>query len=526
MASSQQSPPSTIPESALPQPASSAPINGSLTLPNDADNKAHHPSSNPNAVTGASPPRKRGPGRPITEPSSNRDLEVRRAKARERQRRKRARDKLLLLQKTGGFVTTGDVVTPPVAQLPPAEIPRPTEEVSHEDVDGEPSLAMIGDTTLEPSGAIHAPTAQPAIPNGNNATNGGPSSILVSVPDSPKAPTEEEVKREKIRRAARERQRKHRALMKAKRMSQMEEIQHIPPVGYAQAHPQHAHHPAGHGPPHPHLLMAQEQIMYSEHVAPGATHTQIQAQPPLAEPPAVEPAPNVIPPNPPPPPLPPVPPMPMQPPSGPPPGTSHGQIFANTLMLALSCAPMLKAHAMRTLHMTDGDLQALEQVIAGAWDQWDHMRRFPAQIPPPPNVPLNVVHPPHHPHDGKAVQYADPGPPPAAVPSATSTPVEYFRERFARSLAQPSPYQQPPPARIAAKETASRKALQVKTQQPMRPTPQSSPAQASTATIVHTQPPLTADTSTDALGESDDEGTDAADIDDGDYMMADGANGD
>ena len=53
-----------------------------------------------------------------------------------------------------------------------------------------------------------------------------------------------------------------------------------------------------------------------------------------------------------------------------------GQTFASTLLLSFSCAPLLRQHLLRTLNMTNDELASLEPVIAEAWDRWDH------QVPP------------------------------------------------------------------------------------------------------------------------------------------------
>jgi len=53
---------------------------------------------------------------------------------------------------------------------------------------------------------------------------------------------------------------------------------------------------------------------------------------------------------------------PPQGPTGPPLG---GQTFASTL-LSFSCAPLLKQHLLRTLHMTNEELASLEPVLTEA----------------------------------------------------------------------------------------------------------------------------------------------------------------
>jgi hypothetical protein len=49
-----------------------------------------------------------------------------------------------------------------------------------------------------------------------------------------------------------------------------------------------------------------------------------------------------------------------------------GQTFATTLLLSFSCAPLLKQHLLRTLVMTNEELASLEPILAEAWDRWDH----------------------------------------------------------------------------------------------------------------------------------------------------------
>jgi hypothetical protein len=61
-------------------------------------------------------------------------------------------------------------------------------------------------------------------------------------------------------------------------------------------------------------------------------------------------------------------------------GHNGGQTFASTLLLSFSCAPLLKQHILRTLSMTNEELASLEPIIAQAWDQWDHQVRFHVYI--------------------------------------------------------------------------------------------------------------------------------------------------
>lgn len=133
------------------------------------------------------------------------------------------------------------------------------------------------------------------------------------------------------------------------------------------------------------------------------------------------------------------------------PGHHGGQTFASTLLLSFSCAPLLKQHILRTLSMTNEELASLEPIIAQAWDQWDHQRRLHyaqhAQAAagagkPPVGHPLGEAPPPPAPFAtavdmGDAQVSAQPFPPtdPNQPPQAND-----FRARFHRSLVAPSPF--------------------------------------------------------------------------------------
>lgn len=62
-------------------------------------------------------------------------------------------------------------------------------------------------------------------------------------------------------------------------------------------------------------------------------------------------------------------------PQAPPPQLTGGQNFASTLLLSFSCAPLLKQHLLRTLAITSEELASLEPIIAEAFDHWDHQVR-------------------------------------------------------------------------------------------------------------------------------------------------------
>lgn len=149
----------------------------------------------------------------------------------------------------------------------------------------------------------------------------------------PELSPEETARREKVRAAARERQRKHRAAVKARKMRELgidmgndfvsgvEEVQfRINEHGvYEQVIP----------PPHPH------ELSHAHGMHPGGLH-----EPPF--------------------------------PQG---QVNGGQTFASTLLLSFSCSPLLKAHLLRTLNMSNEELASFEPIIAQAWDHWDQQVR-------------------------------------------------------------------------------------------------------------------------------------------------------
>ncbi|KAK0485322.1 hypothetical protein EDD18DRAFT_1311743 [Armillaria luteobubalina] len=125
-------------------------------------------------------------------------------------------------------------------------------------------------------------------------------------------------------------------------------------------------------------------------------------------------------------------------------GQQHGgQTFATTLLLSFSCAPLLKQHLLRTLNMSNEELASFEPIIADAWDQWNHQRQLHYEQqaaaaanggpPPPPPFTVDIEH--------STAVYQQPPPPPP------QDPTNEFRARFHRSLIAPSPFQtssQPP----------------------------------------------------------------------------------
>ena len=135
---------------------------------------------------------------------------------------------------------------------------------------------------------------------------------------------EEKVRRDRVRAAARERQRKHRQLVKQRRMRDLglemgnEMMQGMEDVHY-RATPDGQYHP----------------VMPPDLQQLPPPHPQLEA------------------------------PFPHGAPMG-------GQTFASTLLLSFSCAPLLKQHLLRTLNMSNEELTSLEPIIADAWDRWDH----------------------------------------------------------------------------------------------------------------------------------------------------------
>lgn len=135
---------------------------------------------------------------------------------------------------------------------------------------------------------------------------------------------DEAAKRERVRAAARERQRKHRALVKQKKLREL---------GLDMGNE---------------LLPSMEDVQYRLN-ADGQYQSMMHEmqQHPHQHPQHIH-----------------EPPFPQGQPLG-------GQTFASTLLLSFSCAPLLKAHLLRTLNMSNEELASLEPIIAQAWDHWD-----------------------------------------------------------------------------------------------------------------------------------------------------------
>jgi hypothetical protein len=310
-----------------------------------------------------------------------------REKAAERQRRKRERDRNASLQNV--------VAIAAAQQQPPQQHPPPVmAAVTHPQ---QPLPTAPAQSVLPPPAESFAPT-----------TN--------------ELSAAELSRRERVRSAARERQRKHRALVKQKKLRELG-LDMGNELG----------------------VQGLEDMQYriaTEGTPFGALQHDLGQQQ-----------------------------IPGQPDPSFPPGPHGGQTFASTLLLSFSCAPLLKQHILRTLSMTNEELASLEPIIAQAWDQWDHQVRhrrlmltssfsdlcFSSQRrlhyahqaqaaagagKPPDGHPLGEAPPPPAPFAtavdmGDAQVAPQPFPPtdPNQPPQAND-----FRARFHRSLVAPSPF--------------------------------------------------------------------------------------
>ncbi|KAJ7773026.1 hypothetical protein B0H16DRAFT_1511017 [Mycena metata] len=185
---------------------------------------------------------------------------------------------------------------------------------------------------------------------------------------------EEQARRERVRAAARERQRKHRQLVKQRKMRElgMDMGNEIMGPGIDEVH-----YRVNAEGQYQQVLAHELQQVQAAH----AHHLQRQhAQTAQNEPPFPQ-------------------------------GAHGGQTFATTLLLSFSCTPLLKQHLLSSLNMSNEELASLEPIIAEAWDRWDQGRRMRYDHPdgfPPGSVPPGAAAYPGPPPPG----YATPGPPP------------------------------------------------------------------------------------------------------------------
>ncbi|KAF8632769.1 hypothetical protein AX15_001704 [Amanita polypyramis BW_CC] len=289
---------------------------------------------------------------------------LKREKAAERQRRKRERDR--------NAANIG-LVNYPSPAPDQQQQPPPPQQQQHHHLQQQPSQAV-----------------QP-MPHQVGSTSQGQSSAYATQDLTP----EELARRERVRAAARERQRKHRQLVKQRKMRELG------------------------------MDMGNEMIpgMEEYRVPPDGHFHQVL-------PPELQPHPPPMGHEQPPPPF----------PQG---QLNGGRLFASTLLLSFSCDPLLKQHLMRTLDMTHDELASLEPVIADAWEHWDHQRRMHyAEKQAVGGAPDGSAGVP-----GSAPNGPHPYPPP---PPANGDPSHNeFRARFRNSIEVPPPFPTyPPSARV------------------------------------------------------------------------------
>jgi hypothetical protein len=141
-------------------------------------------------------------------------------------------------------------------------------------------------------------------------------------PDSvePDLSPEEKAKQDRVRSAARERQRKHRALVKERKMRELglDMGNEIPEVQYRVGQYQQ---------------VSEHELQHNPH------GVLVHHEPPFL------------------------------------PGQEHeplGQHFASTLLLSITYTPTLRHNLLANLQMTNEELASFQPIIAEAWDHWDH----------------------------------------------------------------------------------------------------------------------------------------------------------
>jgi len=243
---------------------------------------------------------------------NNRGLEtesqkLKREKAAERQRRKRERDRM-----NAGMALPSGRTRPRLNIFATAAVQQQQQQ--------QVQVAPVA------SGQLQQPTVAPVIAQGQQTVAQPSSQPPQQEQFTHELSPEEIARREKVRLAARDRQRKHRALVKQRRLRDL---------GLDMGNE---------------IIQGMEEPHYR---APDGQYHQVL-------PPELQ---QLAPP--PPQPIPHEPPFPHGAPLG-------GSTFASTLLLSFSCAPLLKQHLLRTLGMTNEELVSLEPLIAEAWDRWDH----------------------------------------------------------------------------------------------------------------------------------------------------------
>ncbi|KAJ3756033.1 hypothetical protein EV360DRAFT_95890 [Lentinula raphanica] len=214
---------------------------------------------------------------------------------------------------------------------------------------------------------------------------------------------EEEARRDRVRAAARERQRKHRALVKQRKMRELG-------MDMGNDISDNVHAPS---------TEEQAGLAYSVD-APAGFHAAMISPPPPPPPGIVQQSitddanensfPQTI------------------------ATQGHGgQMFATTLLLSFSCSPLLKQHLLSSLQMSNEELASLEPIIADAWDQWDRQVRQSERRQH--QQPFDTS---QFPSQHSFVQNAANSTPQDV---STASAANEFRARFHRSLIVPTPFQ-------------------------------------------------------------------------------------
>lgn len=143
-----------------------------------------------------------------------------------------------------------------------------------------------------------------------------------------------------------------------------------------------------------------------------------------------------------------------QDPSFPHPLMTGGHYFASTLMMSFSYSPTeFKQQMLRNLSITNEDLAVLEPIIADAFDQWDHQvcRLVTRRIVALKRLQRRM----HFAQAAKAADGSIAGPSAPAFPDMSDPsaggfgeqpPPHDFRARFSRLLVVPSPFRNSNPA--------------------------------------------------------------------------------
>ncbi|KAK7043865.1 hypothetical protein VNI00_008031 [Paramarasmius palmivorus] len=305
--------------------------------------------------------------RPLANSENDPQLTIKRAKAAERQRRKRERDR-----------NAGLNMANVNQQQPEGE-----QDLYHQQFQGQPFHPQMAMTI-------------PQQPTTSRRRAADPNDL------SP----EEAARRDRVRAAARERQRKHRALLKERKMRELGMDMGNEVNSGTSSDPEISFDPA-----------------YQELLQHGETPSTLSYPPPLP-PPFPE---TALPPN-----------------------ANPGQIFATTLLLSFSCAPLLKQHLLNNLRMTELELASLEPLIAEAFETWNRKRQQQQQYDSnqafTPNQPTGVFTP-----DSASTPSSSATSTPGESISGTGTSASSggsndFRARFRRPVVAPSPFQAQSPS--------------------------------------------------------------------------------